>query len=150
MKTIRMFRWPLIAVACLLLHQHAGAQGIYTLDWFAIEGGGGECSGGNYTVSGRLGQSESGAKMAGGDFSVTGGFLSIIAVEEPPLRIAFNPDGTITVAWPTSFTPLPLQQSSSMSPGSWVNTGLLTFDDSITRSITFVPVVPRYFFRLVK
>jgi hypothetical protein len=153
MNSTRMFRWLRIAALCclpLVLHQTAGAQGIYTLDWSAIEGGGGESAGGDFTVSGGFGQPESGGTMAGGEFSVTGGFLSIIAVDGPPLRIAHNPDGTITVAWPTSFTPLPLQQSSDLTPESWEDSEYPVTDDSITRSITFTPVAARYFFRLVK
>ena len=55
MKPTRIGHWLRIAAGCglpLFLHQDARAQGIYTLDWSAIEGGGGESGGGNFTVSG--------------------------------------------------------------------------------------------------
>jgi hypothetical protein len=150
MKPPRIFRSAALGCLPLLFHPQARAEGIYTLDWSAIEGGGGESSGGNFAVSGALGQPESGGSMSGGEFTVEGGFLSIIAVDGPPLKIAHNHNGTVTVAWPSAFTPLPLQQSADLTPESWEESEYPLTDDGITRSITFTPVAARLFFRLVK
>jgi len=47
----------------------------YSIDWYDI-GGGGTSSGGQYSLSGAIGQPDAGA-MAGGGYSLSGGFLSI-------------------------------------------------------------------------
>ena len=50
------------------------AQGAgYTLDWFVLAGGG-QASGGAYTLNGVTGQGTAGA-LSGGAYSLTGGFL---------------------------------------------------------------------------
>lgn len=52
-----------------VLAQSAG----YTLDWFVLAGGG-QSSGGAYTLHGVTGQGTAGA-LSGGAYSLTGGFL---------------------------------------------------------------------------
>ena len=57
----------------------AHAQG-YSIDWFKVSGGGGTSTGGVYSASGTIGQPDAGANKSGGDFSVSGGFWSLISV----------------------------------------------------------------------
>jgi len=45
----------------------------YDLSWSTIDGGGGTSTGGNFTLSGTLGQPDAGM-MSGGDYELTGGF----------------------------------------------------------------------------
>jgi hypothetical protein len=45
----------------------------YAVPWWAIGGGGGTSIGGDYTLSGTIGQSDAG-RLSGGSFSVEGGF----------------------------------------------------------------------------
>ncbi len=59
------------------------AQGAgYTLDWFVLAGGG-QSSGGAYTLHGVAGQGTAGA-LSGGAYSMTGGFLPV----ETPVQTA--------------------------------------------------------------
>ena len=134
-----------------LLALHCSSTGQdYQIDWFAIEGGGGESSGGDYSLTGAISQPEAGGSMSGGDFSVEAGFLSVIAVEGPPLRIAHGPDGTVTIAWPSSFTSHPLQQSPDLTPESWEDSEFPVADDGFSKSITFTAGPGKLFFRLVR
>lgn len=44
------------------------------MDWFTVDGGGGEVTGGNFVLAGTAGQPDAGGPMTGGSFSFTGGF----------------------------------------------------------------------------
>ena len=57
----------------------AAANAGYTLDWFTVDGGGGTATGGNYTVSGTIGQPDAGT-LTGGAYTVRGGFWGGLAV----------------------------------------------------------------------
>ncbi len=50
----------------------------YCIDWLTIDGGGGTSTGGVYSVSGTIGQPDAGAPMSGVNFSLTGGFWSLL------------------------------------------------------------------------
>ena len=53
----------------------------YSIDWFTIDGGGGTSTGGVYSVSGTIGQPDASLQpMTNGNFSLTGGFWSFLAV----------------------------------------------------------------------
>jgi hypothetical protein len=45
----------------------------YSLDWWTVAGGGGESTGGQFTLNGTAGQSQN-IVMEGGDFKLGGGF----------------------------------------------------------------------------
>jgi hypothetical protein len=52
------------------------AFGEYTIDWWTIDGGGEMwCTGGDYELSGAIGQCEAGLALTGGDYELTGGFV---------------------------------------------------------------------------
>ena len=46
----------------------------FSISWFTIDGGGGTSTGGDFSLSGTIGQHDAGGPMTGGDFSLTGGF----------------------------------------------------------------------------
>src|SRR5712691_11819871 len=76
----------LVLAACcwaLLLATSAHAQS-YSIDWFTVDGGGGTSTGGVYQVSGTAGQADAGPSMSGGNFSLTGGFWSLLSVVQTP------------------------------------------------------------------
>src|SRR2546425_4027725 len=72
----------------------------YTIDWFTIDGGGGTSTGGLYSVSGTVGQPDAG-RMSGGNYTLDGGFWSVIAIQTPgaPLLSVTNSAGTVVVSW---------------------------------------------------
>src|SRR3989442_10530644 len=55
----------------------------YSIDWFTIDGGGGTSTGGVYSVSGTIGQPAAG-HLSGGNYTIDGGFLVIIAAIQTP------------------------------------------------------------------
>src|SRR5713101_9560726 len=65
----------LVGLATLAFASLATAQKLH-IDCFRIGGGGGASSGGNYTVSGTVGQFEAGS-LAAGNFKLDGGFWPI-------------------------------------------------------------------------
>ena len=56
----------------------------YSIDWSTIDGGGGTSTGGVYSVSGTIGQSDAGPTMSGGNYTLDGGFWSISAAVQTP------------------------------------------------------------------
>jgi hypothetical protein len=127
----------------------ANAQN-YSIDWYKIADGGGSSSGGQYSLNGTIGQPDASAAMAGGGYSVTGGFWSLIAVVQtagvPNLTIAFIANG-VTISWPDTGT-YTLLQNSSLAGGSWItNTSSIAAVNG-TNSITITPPSGNLFFRL--
>jgi len=57
----------------LLFFLTAVGYGNYSIDWYTIDGGGGTCTGGPYTITGTIGQPDA-ADSQGGGFIVLGGF----------------------------------------------------------------------------
>ena len=62
------------AILLLTLPLLTYAQSGHNLSWWTVDGGGGTGSGDSYSMSGTVGQSEVGVRMAGGDYTLTGGF----------------------------------------------------------------------------
>src|ERR1700730_2450304 len=89
------------ALALVAFPLLAGAQ--YSIDWYKVSGGGGTSTGGVYSVSGTIGQHDSGGPMTGGNFSLTGGFWALYAVQTPGapvLSIKLTTTNTAMVYWP--------------------------------------------------
>src|SRR5665213_2628504 len=88
----------------------------YSIDWYKIAGGGGTSTGATYQVTGTIGQPDAGGAMSGGNFSVTGGFWSLISVVQtsgaPTLTIT-NSGNNVIVSWPYPSTGWTLQQNSN-------------------------------------
>lgn len=91
------------------------------IDWYKISGGGGASTGGVYQVSGTIGQPDAGVAISGGNYSLTGGFWSLISVAQtagaPTLYIRYS-GSTVTVYWQNtgSWT---LQKNASPATANW-------------------------------
>jgi hypothetical protein len=135
----------LLALTALTAH----AQ-LYTIDWYKIAGGGGTSTGGTYQVSGTIGQPDAGANMSGGNYSLTGGFWSLISVVQtaglPNLSIAHSGNSVI-VSWPNTGS-CTLQQNNNLAGGSWTTTGYTINMSNGTNSITITSPTGNLFFRL--
>src|SRR5689334_15405980 len=96
-----------LAVCGLWLCGAAVQAQSYSIDWFAIAGGGGTSTGGVFTVTGTIGQADAG-HMSGGSFTLDGGFWSIIAAVQTPgaptLRVVRTTTNTVVLAWPDPST----------------------------------------------
>ena len=122
----------------------------YSIDWYTIDGGGGTSTGGVYAVSGTIGQPDASGAMTGGNYSLTGGFWSLIAVVQtggaPTLYITSS-GNTVTVYW-QDVSGWSLQQNSNLnSLGGWsVNSSWTTSNG--TNYLYITPPVGNLFFRL--
>ena len=66
-----------IAAAAAFTAANSDTDGGFDLSWNTVDGGGGESSGGAFTLAGTIGQADapgSGAPLTGGGFEVIGGF----------------------------------------------------------------------------
>jgi hypothetical protein len=149
MKTL--FLSLLSSVALALSVNSVSAQS-YSIDWYKISGGGGTSSNGQFTVSGTIGQHDAGGPMVGGNYSLTGGFWSLLAVVQtvgsPTLRIFLTSSNTAVVAWPTSSSGFNLQQNTDLNTASWSSAGS-SFVVGSENQVVITPPTGRKFFRLV-
>lgn len=134
--------------AAMLLTTSAHAQS-YSIDWHTIDGGGGTSSGGGYSVSGTISQPDAGGSMNGGQYSVTGGFWVLPFAVQTPGRptltiVPFGP-GQARISWTPNTPGYVLQQSSSLSPASWVDA-----PSGAANPVTVPATLPVKFYRLRK
>ena len=124
----------------------------YSVDWSKISGGGGTSAGSVYSVSGTIGQPDTGVAMSGGNYSVTGGFWSLISVVQaigaPALTVTYSGNSVI-VSWPSPSTGFQLQQNSNLAvTNGWATSGFSISDDGTNKSITISSPSGNLFFRL--
>lgn len=122
----------------------------YRIDRFTVAGGGGMSAGGQYSVTGTIGQHDAGGPMTGGSYSLIGGFWSLISAVQaeglPNLAVAHAGDSVI-VSWPNtgSYT---LQQNNNLAGGSWVASAYSVSTANGTNSISLTAPKGILFFRL--
>jgi hypothetical protein len=135
----------------LALSAHSLRAQTYSIDWYKISGGGGTSSNGQYTVSGTIGQHDAGGPMTGGNYSLTGGFWSLLSVVQtvgsPTLRIFLTTTNTAVVAWPAPSTGFNLQVNTNLSGTNWVSTPPSIVVGS-ENQVIIAPPVGKQFFRL--
>ena len=132
----------------LLLAFTLPAQAQYSIDWHTLDGGGGTSTGGVYTVTGTIGQPDAGA-MAGGNFSLTGGFWALYAVQTPGapfLSIVPATPGWARISWaPTNAPGFVLQVTPTLTPSAWTNA-----PSGATNPVVVPATLPARFYRLHK
>src|SRR5438552_11739903 len=141
----------LVVLCFLLLATTVRSQ--YSIDWYTIDGGGGTSTGGVFSVSGTIGQPDAnGQPMAGGNFSLVGGFWSIFAVQTPGaplLTIRLTTTNTALVLWPSPSTGFTLQQNADLHTTNW--TAAPTASDNGTNKFIIVnPPAGNRFYRLFR
>ena len=138
--------WVFGALALLVITISVQAQP-YSVDWYKVSGGGGTTSTNSpYAISGTIGQHDAGGPMTGGNYSVTGGFWALYAVQTPgaPFLTITYVGGKAVVSWDSSISGWTLQTNSNLSTGTWGNYLGLVVDNSATNS----PPTGNVFFRL--
>jgi hypothetical protein len=122
----------------------------YSIAWYKVAGGGGISTNGQYSLSGTIGQADASAAMTGGNYSVTGGFWSLYAIQTPgaPLLTITYAGNKAIVSWPSPSTGFVLQTNSNLATGTWVNYGGIVGDNGAIKSETNAPPVGNLFFRL--
>ena len=138
----------LIILALAVLSARAQS---YSVDWYKIAGGGGTSTGGLYSVSGTIGQPDASGAMTGDNYSLNGGFWSLINVVQttgaPTLSITHSGNSVI-VSWPTPSASWTLQQNGNLAGGSWATSGYLVSTNGGINSITITSPAGNLFFRL--
>ena len=122
----------------------------YSIDWFKISGGGGTSANGQYSLSGTIGQPDAGMAMSGGNFSVTGGFWSLISVVQtagaPTLYISQS-GNSVMVYW-QAVSGWSLQQNNNLAvPANWSASGGVTITNG-TNYLNIASPAGNLFFRL--
>ena len=147
----------LIFLPVLLFPVLSHAQ-TYSIDWYKVSGGGGNSAGTNgatvYSLSGTIGQHDASTAMSGGNYSLTGGFWSLIALVQTPgtpfLTIAESGNSAI-ISWPSPSTGYYLQTNSNIhNTGGWAlyPGTVVTNGPGTTNSVTITPPLGNLFFRL--
>ena len=133
--------------ALLLLALSAQAQSC-SIDWFKVSGSGGTSTGGQYSLSGTIGQPDASGAMSGGGYSVTGGFWALYAVQTPgaPLLTITLVGNQAIISWPPSATGWTLQTNANLATPAWGNYAGAIVNNSVTNS----PPRGNLFFRLKK
>jgi hypothetical protein len=121
-----------------------------SINWYAIAGGGGTSTNGQYTVSGTIGQAAAGGPMTNGQYSLTGGFWAITAVQTvgAPLLTIRAAGNSVILSWAATPAGFVLQQTANVAAPSWVNYSGTTNVSNGTNSATITPAAGNLFFRL--
>ena len=141
---------PVLLWLAMLFAPFAVQAQSYSIDWYKTAGGGGTSTGGTYQVSGTIGQPDAGGPMTGGNFSLTGGFWALFAVQTPGLpnlTITFVGPNSVVVSWLNtgSYT---LQTNGNLNTSSWIGYGGPINTSNGTNSVTISPPTGNWFFRL--
>jgi hypothetical protein len=142
-----------IVGAALVFPRALQAQS-YSIDWYTIGGGGGSSAGTNgattYSVTGTIGQPAT-ASMSGGNYSVTGGFWSLLAVVQTagsPLLSITRSGTQAVISWSAPATGFVLEQSSTLKTNSWTTSPATLTTNAGIVSVTVTATNGYQFFRL--
>ena len=122
----------------------------YSVDWYKVSGGGGTSTNGDFSVSGTIGQPDAGGALAGGNFSLTGGFWALINVVQTPgaptLYISHN-GNVVTVYW-QSVSGWNLIQNGNLTAAVATWPASMGVVSGVTNSLSLTNPVGNVFFRL--
>jgi hypothetical protein len=114
-------RLKLAAACSLLLAAAASHAQQFAIDWYTVDGGGGVSGGGDYVLTGTIGQPDASDPMAGGTFAVIGGFwalpIGVSTPDSPTLHIAPAAPGSARISWTSGGPGFVLQVSEDLQ--SW-------------------------------
>ena len=129
-----------------LLFPAIGFAQSYSIDWHKIAGGGGTSTNGQYALSGTIGQPDASIALTGGNYTLTGGFWAIYAVQMPgaPLLTIVYANNQAIVSWPLSATGWTLQTNSNVATTNWVNYAGTVVNNIVTNTTAGT----RLFYRL--
>jgi hypothetical protein len=121
MLRLKMKSLMAILAMVALMALSASAQS-YNISWYKVAGGGGTSSGGQYSLSGTIGQPDASGALTGGNYSITGGFWALISVIQTPgapaLYIRYSAN-SVTVYW-QNVSGWTLHQNNNLTtPAGW-------------------------------
>lgn len=118
----------------------------YTIDWWTVDGGGGDGSGGTFTLSGTAGQPDAGI-LGGG--TLDGGFWGLIGPVPTELTITLI-GANVFISWPSPSTGFNLQVCTDLVAGNWsYYAGPPNIQDNgIIKSLTVPASATPHYYRL--
>ena len=122
----------------------------YSVDWYKISGGGGTSTGSTYFVTGTIGQHDASGAMSGGQYSVTGGFWALFAVQTPgaPVLGIKLTNNMAMVYWPSPSTGYSLQVNTNLATANWVAPAETVTDNGTIKYNLVNPPTGNRFYRL--
>jgi hypothetical protein len=138
----------LFLLFCLLIPAAGFAQQ-YSIGWYKVAGGGGTSTGGQYSLSGTIGQHDASGAMTGGSYSLSGGFWSLYAVQTPglPFLTISHSGNSVVVSWPDTGS-YNLQTNGNLKASGWIVFSGTVNTANGTNSVTITPPTGNLFFRL--
>jgi hypothetical protein len=114
-----------LGIVLLLAVPFATLAQPYSIDWYTVDGGGGTSAGGNYTLSGTVGQSDAATStLNGGNYTLQGGFwpglIVTIPGEGPTMLIQWS-GGNVTISWSPNTPGFALEQTDDLTTLNWVD-----------------------------
>ncbi len=103
-----------------------------------------------YTVTVTIGQADAGGAMTGGNYSLTGGFWSLIAVAQSPgaPTLYISRSGSIVTVYWQNVSGWSLQQNNNLAlPANWSASGGVSTTNG-TNNVNITPPTGNLFFRL--
>jgi hypothetical protein len=142
-----------ITLTALTLAQTARAQ--FNLNSFTIDGGGGTSAGGEFALSGTIGQPDAAPAQTGGSFKLEPGFWSGVTVLQTPgapiLSIKLIGGGLTVLSWPVNVTGFTLQEALNIAqPNGWTPTQQPVVDTATEHTVTVPAAGTCKCYRLVK
>ena len=122
----------------------------YSIDWYKVSGGGGTSTNGQFSVSGTIGQPDASGAMTGGNYSLTGGFWSLYAVQTAgaPMLYISHSGSAVTVFW-QNVSGWSLQQNTNLTvPAGWAGSSGVTTANG-TNYLNLTSPTGNLFFRLI-
>lgn len=124
------------------------------VDSFPIDGGGGTSSGGDYEVTGSIGQMEASPTMSGDNFEVAGGVVAMMVTVAAPdgteLTISVTDGNNVVVSWPSDGTGFILEQTTDLAAGNWTAVASTPVYNGMNNTVTLPLTTGNKFFRLHK
>jgi hypothetical protein len=116
-----------------------------------VDGGGGISSGGDYAISGTIGQPDAGT-LSGGDYTLQGGFWAVQTTVQPPSPVLLaitSSGGDVVISWPAPSTDFVLQQSNDLTqPTGWSGVTQQIIVNGGQNTVTVPATTSPQFFRL--
>ena len=146
--------WLLLLMGWAILVPPLALAQSLTVDRFVLSGGGGTSTNGAFSVTGTIGQPDSGAKLAGGNYSVEGGFWSVAVVVQTPgaplLSLTHLRDsGILFFSWLVTPENYSLESTPLLGPsGAWTPVSASVQEGSQYRSISLPQQSGQRYYRL--
>jgi hypothetical protein len=127
----------ILALATVVRAQSGGP---FDLSWSTVDGGGGASAGGQFALTGTIGQPDAGgATLTGGQFNLTGGFWSFLGIAQTPgaplLKIKLIGANAV-LSWPLNTSEFLLQETPSLSAPAWTLTPQAVVDTATEHTVT--------------